>query len=532
MRELRILFTGVGRRVELIQSFREAARIVGINLKIYGADMLDTAPALAYCDHFRQVCSMKENQYIPELIRICRDDNIDLLIPTIDTDLLALSQNARFFGKTKVLVSSQEMVELCRDKRLTASFFEKCGCKSPYTVDDLRIYQGTFPCFIKPKDGSSSIDAFKVNSPNELKLYAQKIGDYVIQSYIAGTEYTVDVFCDFQGEPVYIVPRIRLQVRAGEVLKTRISLDPKIIDECKRIIKEFKPVGPITIQLIRENQTCEDYFIEINARFGGGAPLSMKAGAGSAEAILRLLLGEKVQQNVPISDGAEFSRFDQSVRVHSGGSVQPVRGVIFDLDDTLYCEKDYVYSGFKAISQFLGDPSAFEKLSHWFNTGKPAIDAFVKEIGCLEMKDTLLNIYREHLPSINLVDGAHELISELKNNGLMIGIITDGRPNGQWNKIHSLGLENLVDDIIVTDELGGESFRKPCDIAFRILQRKWNIPFSQLMYVGDNAAKDFQAPKQLGMQWVQVMNSKGLYHAYETTYPVVDDICAIKQYIK
>lgn len=55
-----------------------------------------------------------------------------------------------------------------------------------------------------------------------------------------------------------------------------------------------------------------------------------------------------------------------------------------------------------------------------------------------------------------------------------------------------------MDDIIITDDLGGTQFRKPCDIVFRIMQRKWKIPFEQLLYVGDNAAKDFQAPKQLG----------------------------------
>ena len=70
----------------------------------------------------------------------------------------------------------------------------------------------------------------------------------------------------------------------------------------------------------------------------------------------------------------------------------------------------------------------------------------------------------------------------------------------------SLGLDNIVDDIIITDALGGEQFRKPCDIAFRIMQRRWGIPFEQMMYVGDNLNKDFQAPKQLGMQWLSLIH--------------------------
>ena len=88
---------------------------------------------------------------------------------------------------------------------------------------------------------------------------------------------------------------------------------------------------------------------------------------------------------------------------------------------------------------------------------------------------------------------------------------TDGRPDGQRNKIAALGLEALVDDILITDELGGIQFRKPNDIAFRILQTRWAIPCETILYVGDNPAKDFQAPRQLGMQSLFFRNSDGLY---------------------
>ena len=107
--------------------------------------------------------------------------------------------------------------------------------------------------------------------------------------------------------------------------------------------------------------------------------------------------------------------------------------------------------------------------------------------------------------------GAMDLIRELKESGVRVGIITDGRPEGQWKKIKALGLETLVDDIIVTDELGGVQFRKPCDIAFRIMQTRWRLPPSEMIYVGDNAEKDIQAPVQLGMRSVLLNNPHGLY---------------------
>ena len=512
MKELRLLFTGVGRRIELIQSFREAALCLGVSLKIYGADIAMTASALAYCDYSRNVCDMKDENYILELVSICRKDKIDILIPTIDTDLLVLSQNVSLFGETKVLISSPEKITICRDKNFTADFFESCGCHAPKTVNDWRKYNGQYPCFIKPKDGSGSINALKAESSHELEIYAKHIKDYIIQPFIDGTEYTVDIFCDFDGNPIYITPRIRLQVRIGEVLKTQITMDENIVEECKRIVAKFRPVGPLTIQLIKQNLTGDNYYIEINPRFGGGAPLSMKSGARSAEAILKLLMNEKLEESNFISDGAIYSRFDQNVCVQNGAS-QPLKGIIFDLDDTLYNEKQYIRSGYRAVEKYLGIPGAAEEMWRFFENNEPAIDSYLAKIDQLARKIECLKIYREHMPEISLREDVVQHIQDLKCRGIKIGIITDGRPTGQWNKIRALGLEEMVDDIIVTDELGGEQFRKPCDIAFRIMQRRWRIPFEQIMYVGDNIHKDFQAPKQLGMQWMLVENKDSLYQA-------------------
>lgn len=296
METYRILFTGVGRRVELIQAFRQAANSLDMSLKIYGADLTESAPALVFCDYGRKVCGMKDTDYIPQLLKICQEDRINLLIPTIDTDLLILSQNVEPFDEigTKVLISQPDKIAICRDKNLTSEFFEACGLKAPQTVNDYQSYSGPYPCFIKPKDGSSSINAFKVQNESELSVYARQLGDYIIQPFIDGTEYTVDIFCDYDGNPIHITPRIRLAVRSGEVLKTEISMDARIIEESRKVIEKFKPCGPITVQLIRQKSTGDDYFIEINPRFGGGAPLSMKAGARAAESLLQILQGKNV----------------------------------------------------------------------------------------------------------------------------------------------------------------------------------------------------------------------------------------------
>lgn len=315
---MKLLFTSVGRRVELIQAFKQAANELNIDLEIIGCDLVETAPALYYCDKSELVCHINDKNYIPMLLKICNEKCVDCLIPTIDTDLMKLAKNKSRFEKigTKVFVPCEDKVKLCRDKRFTASYFNSLGLKSPLPTDDIKKYTFGFPAFIKPKNGSSSIDAYKINTQEELETYSRQVDNYIIQPFIFGKEYTIDIFCDYEGNPIYITPRERLAVRSGEVLKTKIVQDQKMIEEMKILINDFKPSGAITVQLIKDENTNENYYIEINPRFGGGAPLSIKAGANSAKATLKILNNETLSyMDKAAEDGAIYSRFDQSIRV-------------------------------------------------------------------------------------------------------------------------------------------------------------------------------------------------------------------------
>ena len=314
----KILFTSVGRRVELVQQFRNAANGLNMTVEIYGGDIDMTAPALCFCDKKVMLPKINASNYILFLIEYCKENSIDLVIPTIDTDLLILAREKHRFedNGVKVLISKLDKVNLCRNKNFTAEYFEYLGLKAPHTVNDVHIYTAGFPAFIKPKDGSSSINAFRVENMEDLISRSQRMSDYVVQPFVEGKEYTVDVLCDFEGNPIFITPRERLAVRAGEVLKTKIHHDETIINDIKMIINDFKPCGPITVQLIQEDSTGINYFIEINPRFGGGAPLSMKAGANSAIAILQMLNSEELQYvHCAAKENSLFSRFDQSIQI-------------------------------------------------------------------------------------------------------------------------------------------------------------------------------------------------------------------------
>lgn len=544
-KDIHILFTSVGRRVELIQLFKEAAKEINCKIKLFGTDISVTAPALYYCDEYRFTCRIDDPDYINQLITICKTDHITLLIPTIDTDLLLLAKEKKRFEEigTKVLISDVDKICICRDKRLTYNFFNEIGLKAPVTFDDVNKYDMSFPCFIKPKDGSSSIDAYKANTKEELISLSKHVSEYIIQPFILGEEFTVDILCDYDGNPIYITPRNRLAVRSGEVLKTKINLDETIISECKCIIEKFKPCGPITVQLIRSVEDNLDYYIEINPRFGGGAPLSIKAGANTPLAILQLL-GEN--SNVEMLEKANneliFSRFDQSICINQQCINQPLKAVIFDLDDTLYSEMNYVLSGFSAIcEQFPKIKNLNEFLLEGFSKGELAIDyaidkAFAnsKKNNIKFIKSKMLAIYRNNkCIDLHLYDGVYAALLYFKIKHIKLGIITDGRLESQWAKIKAMKLDEIMDEIIITDELAGnglvENFRKPASIAFEVMSERFNFEYRNMIYIGDNIDKDFKAPKKLGMQAMFFNNKQGLY--YKRNDSNILTVCSVNEMI-
>lgn len=189
--------------------------------------------------------------------------------------------------------------------------------------------------------------------------------------------------------------------------------------------------------------------------------------------------------------------------------------VVFDLDDTLYSEKEYVRSGYKAVSKVLSlVTDAEEKLWRAFEAKLPAIDTVLRDEGVFseELKERCLSVYRNHEPDIHLYLGVEDMLKEIRRRNIDIGIITDGRPEGQQKKIAALGLEPLVDEIIITDELGGPDFRKPNGRAFCLMRDLLGISgYDVMCYVGDNVSKDFVAPEEFGMRCIWFMNSDGVY---------------------
>lgn len=192
-----------------------------------------------------------------------------------------------------------------------------------------------------------------------------------------------------------------------------------------------------------------------------------------------------------------------------------IDGVIFDLDDTLYSEKEYVKSGYVAIEkEFSNIKNMSQKLWDAFLENKNSIDCVLKKEGLLteENKSKALKIYRNHIPNIHLYEGVERIIEQIYEDEKKIGLITDGRPIGQKNKIKALNLEKYIKEIIITDELGGIEYRKPNPKAFEVMQERMKISFKKMVYIGDNINKDFVAPEKLGMNTIYFKNKDGLYN--------------------
>jgi carbamoyl-phosphate synthase large subunit len=294
---LNVLFTCIGRRVSLLNSFRRAGRQLKINLSLFGTDTTELSSALQLCDKKFLVKPTTHANYVRQLLLIVKTNKVKLLVPTVDLDLKLLAQNKPKFAAAgcSVLVSTPDVVDICQDKRKTCRFLLKNGFDTPATINVRTALSGkrlNWPCFLKPWDGYASRGTAVVNNRRELLLFAKRIPNCIVQEFIEGTEYTCDVYVDFDMKVRCVVPRRRIEVRAGEVSKGQVIKHPRIMSEAVRLV-EALGAGPgvITLQLFLTDDKVK--FIEINPRFGGGAPLSIKAGADFPKWILQELLGRK-----------------------------------------------------------------------------------------------------------------------------------------------------------------------------------------------------------------------------------------------
>lgn len=313
---MNILLTAVGKRVQLIERLKAGGKVIG-------TDAGELAPAIYLVDKFYKVKKYNEEGYINQLLDICKEEKIDFLIPLYEKEFSLLCRFRKEFEKLGVflLLSGSKVIDICNNKYNTYEFFKnnKIPCPKTYTKDNIPK-EARFPLIIKPFDGMGSSSVFKVNNKKELEFFLEYVENPIVQEFISGTEFTVDVLCDFEGKVIFSIPRERIEVRSGEVSKSRTVKNYKVIDEVKNLCEKLNNVskdefliGPLTIQCILDKYN-NLYFIEVNPRFGGGVPLSFEAGGDYVLYLNKMKNGEDIEPTEGFKE-ITMLRYDQAIYI-------------------------------------------------------------------------------------------------------------------------------------------------------------------------------------------------------------------------
>lgn len=210
-----------------------------------------------------------------------------------------------------------------------------------------------------------------------------------------------------------------------------------------------------------------------------------------------------------------------------------IEAILFDLDDTLYDEKQFVKGGFKAVSSYISKKNNINQnvmyrllLDMLEKHGRGHIfDIVLKKVGLYNKKliPKLIKVYRTHKPKISAYPEVRAVLSALRKKGYKLGLITDGNVEAQRNKVEALKIKIFFNCIIFSDEYGIEK-QKPSPFIYQKALEKLKVSLNESVYIGDNPCKDFVNAKKLGMHTIRIMRgwckTIKLNKKYEADYQI------------
>ena len=292
MKKNNILITSAGRRVSLVNAFKSTAKKLGLNLKVFTTDLNPyyESPTSHFANKSFKIGFFSESNYIGDLLKICMENDVKIIVPTIDTELKLLADSKNTFKKhgINIIVSDSKLINTLCDKYETNIFFNNLGIKTPKV---LTLKNLDFPVFLKPVSGSNSKGIYKADNIDEIRPCDLDSKDMMILKFLDNSiydEYTIDLYYNKNSFLKCVVPRIRLKVVGGES-NQGITKKNYILNFVKDKFNFIEgAIGCLTLQLFSKKSDITDIFgIEINPRFGGGYPFSYNAGANFPEFILR-----------------------------------------------------------------------------------------------------------------------------------------------------------------------------------------------------------------------------------------------------
>ena len=285
MNNILILGAGGPAGIGVIKSLRET----NFDINIISIDCNELSAGFHMSDKYYVVPKVESKSYLSEVLKIVKKENIDLILPTTERDIIKISKNKNKFKGVTLFMSDHKTIINCSDK---LKFYDKCKNKFdlPETSEEFDI---DWPVFCKPKVGSGSRGAKLCADMSCIKLLEETFSperscDYVFQEYLPGQEYTIDVLCDMNSNPLVAVPRKRLETKAGISSKGEIVKDNFIEKACFDICKFLKLKGPVCIQM-KEDDNKKLKFVEVNTRAGGGSYFATLAGVNFYDIILKIV---------------------------------------------------------------------------------------------------------------------------------------------------------------------------------------------------------------------------------------------------
>ncbi|TMA51722.1 MAG: ATP-grasp domain-containing protein, partial [Deltaproteobacteria bacterium] len=391
-----VLLTSAGRRVALLRAFRAAVASVGGG-RVLAADAGGTAAAIHEADEGFVVPRCDSPDYVPALLAICRRESVALVVPTIDPELPVLARARQAFARAGVLVAASGPAtnDIAFDKANTAAFFDREGIPAPRQLDLGGAVAGrdgfAFPVALKPRFGSGSVGVHIVRELDELRFYARRVPEPLLQEYVEGVEFTLDVLVGPDGRAARRGDRGVGPDRLRAAARRRRPAHAAVLPAARRTPRVHRD-QPALRRRLPALPACRRRLPALAARVGARPALDGEPGGvagGRGHAPLRR----------------------RDLRLARGARVIALRVVVFDLDDTLFPERDYVRSGFAALEDEVRrvfGASAFGAVA-WelFEAGVRGriIDAALARLGLPADAATvgsLVDCYRRHRPSIGL----------------------------------------------------------------------------------------------------------------------------------
>jgi carbamoyl-phosphate synthase large subunit len=311
-----VIVTAASRRVALVQGLQRALGRLSPHGRVIATDIDPYSPAVHLADAAEEVPRSDHPDYVDALLAVCAAHDAGVLVPTIDDELETIAAASDRFAAAGVVVMAPDVdtARICRDKGLTASHLERHGIRvaATWSPEQVRRLRPLPPLFIKPRCGRGSVGAFRVGNSAQLRFFLDYVPDPVVQEYLEGPEFTIDLFCDLQGRPIAAVPRERLVIRSGVTDRGRTARSQALMDLAVRCAEVLRFRGAVNVQCRVVDGT--PVIFEINPRFSGGIQLTIAAGADFAEWTIRVARGETLRPRMgEFTDGLRMSSHESSL---------------------------------------------------------------------------------------------------------------------------------------------------------------------------------------------------------------------------